>query len=129
VGTSWESSSPESRTDFETLGRWDRKHGMGEDCFEFIETWFTETEGTVSNDTGDGTSERVVGCFSCPDRLQVSLELTNVTVDKMKTHISHLGRSLFVRTSGQFLINLIPRNILDELQQFFSNDILPIIKW
>ena len=32
-------------------------------------------------------------------------------------------------TPGQLLINLLPRNILDQLQQFLANDILSVIEW
>jgi hypothetical protein len=44
-------------------------------------------------------------------------------------HIGHLLRSLLVGTPSQFLINLLPGNILDQLQQFLANNILSIIKW
>ena len=43
VGGTRESGSSEPGSDLETFGRWDGEHGVGEDCFEFIETWFSET--------------------------------------------------------------------------------------
>jgi hypothetical protein len=43
MGGTWESGSSESGSDLETFGGWDGEHGVGKDCFEFIETWFSET--------------------------------------------------------------------------------------
>jgi hypothetical protein len=36
--------------------------------------------------------------------------------ERSLTHIGHLLRSLLVGTPSQFLVNFLPRNILDQLQ-------------
>ena len=42
---------------------------MSEECFEFVEDWFAETRGYVTDDAGDRTADRVVGFFSTKDAL------------------------------------------------------------
>jgi hypothetical protein len=56
--------------------------------------------------------------------------LQEVLVEEREiTHVGHLLRSLLVGTPSQLLINLLPGNILDQLQQFLANNILSIIEW
>jgi hypothetical protein len=59
-------SSFEAGPDLECLGGWDGKHGMAECSFELVKHWFTQARRNVANDTGHGSTDRVLGIL-CPD--------------------------------------------------------------
>ena len=56
----------EAGTDLKGFRRGNRHHGVGEDGFEFVKDWFSETERAISDDTSDSTAHRVVASLCSP---------------------------------------------------------------
>lgn len=106
VKTTRESGSTKTRADFERLSRGNRKHGVGKDSFELVETGLTQTKGASTDNTGDGTTQGIILGLGSSDSLL------------------HLFASLLVRASGDLLVNFLPSNSLHKVHVGFAQNLI-----
>lgn len=83
---------------------------MRQYCLQFIETRFTETDGAVSNHTGDCSAHRVVGGFSGTDSGL------------------HAFAGFGVRASSDFLVDLFSRDGVDKLDVLLGQYLIVLFR-